>query len=202
MLLAADAKPGKVPISFEALGQARAFLMRLRAESDAHADFINSCKQVLAARVKRHPDRWLRTIDVNDFVRQWRSLPDQRYRIAFSDDRKRKHGCVIEIRIGHFSMIAVDDDNEKTWTNYENNASIEFISLELQKHSFAIECHKHCVFSHHALARRIQRGRQVDDARLKADIIFWLPRCWTWVETSAPCLGGPCHPPDEVSLFG
>jgi hypothetical protein len=48
---------------------------------------------------------------------------------------------------------------------------------------------------------RLQRAHDLSD-RFEEYMKNLLPRCLEWVETSAPCLAGPRHPPDGVSLFG
>ena len=161
----------KEPIPLEALGRARDFIRRAKAECTQCEELFAQLWQPITARVGRHPGRNVRPEHVTTFVREWQTMPC-RFRLHLGMTRtKLVRVEVFEIRVSA-TKLRRDD-----WPNGEDGESnlaivnvVVVVGRDGQKYATPISTVVSHVVSLHALARRYQRCTAWDDADVLRDL--------------------------------
>jgi hypothetical protein len=149
----------------EFLGQARD--LRRRIESDAAAYFATLDKLIapVAARLRKHPKRNLRSEMLTALVQGWMAMEAYGFRIDINARLERTRAFIVE-RIsvaGKMRLLAWDGDSEPGIGVTEIIASADGARFRLTSRML-------CVFSLHSIARRYQRSLDCTDIDVLTDM--------------------------------
>ena len=156
-----DWRPGPIPPEY--LGQARSMRDRLKAVNVECSRAIDHIAAPLVARSKRSPIP--RREQLTDVAREWACMP------AFGLlDTK------IELVLGKRSLhirqlrAGASDFRATGWKMDEAGVSVIGLMLDIAAHRFSFVMPSLVSVSLHALARRYQRGLEVNDAAIFGDL--------------------------------
>jgi hypothetical protein len=162
-------------VSTEARGLARDFMRRAHQEFNQSELFIGSIwDATVAARWKRAPHSRMRPDVWRAFAYRWQHEAPQAFRVDFEAQMNGRRGWVRETK---FAIIEMRDPDNPDWKGKEDGVAVVARQAVLDK-SMRIEMPVVLArFSLHALARRIERGR--DDRVLMADMAVVLTADWS-----------------------
>ena len=118
-------------------------------------------------RLKRFPERKLRPEMLAAVVQGWRYMDARNFRLDLTAKLDRTRAMLTERRLVAGRMRRPGDPN---WRGAEDDVAVNAISLLVVGNDAKLHTSTLCTFSLHALARRIQRGVDSDDAALLFDM--------------------------------
>jgi hypothetical protein len=154
-------------VSATAAGLARDFCRRVEAEGRAWSALLCILTEPIKLRQVRHPGRKMRPDALADLARRLRSEVPTHFRLSFAAQLSGAKGCIIERRLCGVSLRPVDDPD---WVGTETDIVVCELRLVADSHGAHPTSNQICAFSQHALARRFQRGRGIDDAAITHDM--------------------------------
>jgi hypothetical protein len=158
-------RPASVKIDATAWGLARDFRRRVEVEDHAFLRITDALFRPIHARQAKHPERKIRAEQLAELARRWRVEPPKRFRVSFAASVRGPKGTISERR------VIAEEMTEDAWNTPEPGLAIGDARIVADKDGARTTGGTICVFSLHAIARRLQRGIGTSDADLIADMI-------------------------------
>jgi hypothetical protein len=156
--------PSVLPREF--LGKARAFRHRVEAEDAAYTIAVRVLTAPIIARLRKFPRRGMRPFVLPAFIEGWRYMDQRNYRTDLTARLERTRASITERRIAS-GRVRLRDWGED---DSEPGVGVDLVEVSIDGNKLSLSQRPLCLFSLHAIGRRLQRARDTDDAAILHDL--------------------------------
>jgi hypothetical protein len=139
-------------VGTEFMGRARQLRQEIEAEDRAHDAIVDRLMAPIRARFKRHPNRPLRQLMLNETIARWMAMEPSDYRLSINARLDKGSAHLREVRLDTGRMKHPD------WENAEEGLGASEITLTVESNRARIRGRSLVAFSLHSIARRLERG--------------------------------------------
>jgi hypothetical protein len=151
-------------VSAEFMGRARQLRREVEVEERAHDATVEQLMAPVMARFKRHPNRPLRQLMLNETITRWMAMEPSDYRLSINARLDKGSANLREVRLDAGRMRRLD------WEGAEEDLGASEIILTVEGNRARIRGRCLVAFSLHGIARRLQRGADGSTEALLHDL--------------------------------